>query len=464
MQQPKTKMTFRFDGGAPRAGTAASAEWKETGQASPVKGFSASRPPSPQPPDGDGAVAPELSPQARPDQIRLPRSVPDGVQARPHIVTPVMKADGWGPEQAGGNRFQDDVEALERMIRTAQTSETEPLPVKPGPSPTSRRPAPKESVPPVSADAPVQPGADEVTGGEAPNPEWLARYPYSEPPSWWRVFASVAAAVVTGALFGYLVLSLFTGQPLFPGSRGPDAQAGATVPPPASSAAAGQASPKKQAAASATSESAGSESLPADAYYMLQYGVFQTEDNMNAAVRELQAKGLAAAADDSGGYRVYAGLAPTKDEAQLLVRQLPQVEVYVKAVNGEAIRLSGVQHAAEWRSLLENGAALTRELAGFTVSALQQSAPKAPSENQVAALEKLWQRWKSSADAAAGLDGAARKPAEALVRDMNDAWLAWRAFAQTPGRDALWQVQTSVMKAVLDDRGVREALAQAASA
>ncbi|MDG0813710.1 SPOR domain-containing protein [Cohnella rhizosphaerae] len=169
-----------------------------------------------------------------------------------------------------------------------------------------------------------------------------------------RIFASVAAAIVTGAIFGYIVLALFTGEPILPTGSAADpataglkpvasgaaASEGAKADPAASGQGTGKpddatatAAPDKAASASGDAE------VPASVSYLLQYGVFQSEASMDEAVQALTSQGIAAATDTTDGYRVYAGIAAGKAEAEKLAAALTDEELYAKALDNPALSL-----------------------------------------------------------------------------------------------------------------------------
>jgi cell division septation protein DedD len=293
-----------------------------------------------------------------------------------------------------------------------------------------------------------------------------------ESPSWGRVFLSVAAAVGTGALFGYMVLSLFTGEPLFPGKSGTAAQllaqasSSQTVPSAIAPLASNELNPSDatSAATPVAEENVGNSAnssdaqLQADVYYMLQYGVFQSEESMETAVKQLQEKGLAHASETSDGYRVYVGAARSRDEAELLAAQMPDTEIYIKPIGGEEQSVPSAKISEEGIEFMNASAGMIRKLAQLSAIGLQDKQPQQLGEADLASLDNTHRAWLDKIPAADKLNGKAAEEAEAIVQGIQSAMLSMTEFNSKPSRYHLWNVQSSVMKALLADRHMRSLL------
>lgn len=283
-------------------------------------------------------------------------------------------------------------------------------------------------------------------------------------PSWGRVFLSVAAAVATGALFGYMVLSLFTGEPLFPGKSNAETQLpvqaapGKTVIPSTdlSASAPPDNSISSEAAPQPGNEASASDAqVAADVYYMLQYGVFQTEESMEAAVKQLQDKGLASASETGDSYRVYVGAAKSRDEAELLAAQMPDIEVYIKPIGGEPLNVSSAELSEAGARFLNASASLTRKLAEYSGIGLQDKQPRKMGTADISALQEAHRQWQGTVSAVDQLNGKAVEDGETIVKALNSASLSMTEFNRKPSRYHLWNVQSAVMKALLADRHLR---------
>ncbi|MBB6729310.1 SPOR domain-containing protein [Cohnella zeiphila] len=532
--QPKARMTFRFDGAAPR----------ETEQGNPPK------PAEPQPAvtagktEDRGHEPRSQSPASRTPHFQSWNSpFQDDIHALEEIirssdrpaVAGFSKADG----KRGGGRSPrtPDIATESRLPEEGRDRDDEAfLGRRPGPEDRSvrfpgrsLRPAGKRTVSehPVASEEPVlQPAdprrtrsasrlAESKTPANpypfAPRPasgSSLADEPNREPPyldeeedrgpeidlpeswtsssetyarggtSWWRILVTVASAILTGGFFGYLLLALFTGQPLFasdgaagngavpamatPAGTVPDSgSASAGAAPPSASAGASSASGSAAAAGTdkaAASSSVGSTAVPSADYYMLQYGVFGNEDSMNAALKELQDQGVPAASDTTDGYRVYAGIAPAKADAENMAERLSGVQVYVKSVENSEVDVGDSAHAAEWSAYLKSSSALYLKIATITSAALAGSGDGKANTADIQAVEKAYQTWSDLADQAPTWDKSAKDAASTETTQMGAAVAALDEYAGKPSTALLEQAQTAVMKAAIADRQLRETL------
>jgi len=369
--------------------------------------------------------------------------------------------------------FQDDIHALEEIIRTSEiVNRTAVEPVH-------------ESVNKY-LDMPVLESVDELDKQDMLSADrWGMNKPEfgrekhagarrnhrtvidrEQGPSWGRVFLSVAAAIATGALFGYMVLSLFTGEPLFPGKLNAVTQlpaqatldkAGAsstdpTVIPKSSpnvDVPSGSAQPLEDEAAASETE------LASNVYYMLQYGVFQSKESKEEAVKQLQEKGLASASENSDGYRVYAGTARSREEAELLAAQMPGTEVYIKAIGGEQLLITSSMLSNAGVEFINASMALTRKLAQYSGTGLQDQQPSKLSAAEETSLQLAHQQWLKSIPAVDKLDSTLLQEGKEIIQALNSAVQSMTEFNRKPSRFDLWSVQSSVMKALLADRHMR---------
>jgi hypothetical protein len=370
--------------------------------------------------------------------------------------------------------YQDDIRALEDIIRktdpvdrrtpwTRSPVKDEPLYANPWPK--QETPV-LELIPPVSATPPIDSGARN-SGRPRPWDELppISEEPYMarEGPSWGRVFLSIVAAVATGALFGYIVLSLFTGEPLFPVKSGENA----TTPVQASPGTLGV--PKPNASSEPQTQSSGQSTqsdkevaalsqIDANMYYMLQYGVFKTEESMKTAINQLKDKGLSSAEEVLDGYRVYVGAALTRKDAELLASQMPDLKVYIKPVQGNSLVVPSVDLSDTEVQFVNSSDKLIGLLVQHAGIGLQEIKPKALSEADMAELKAAYQSWLAAAPVADKLSGDAGDSALSIVHSLKSAMQSMTNFNQTPSRNQLWNTQSSVMEALLADHHLRMAL------
>ncbi len=280
-------------------------------------------------------------------------------------------------------------------------------------------------------------------------------------PSWFKVFASVAGALLTGALFGYVVLSLFTDQaspaPTNAASvNGTEAASGNVDPAVTGTPAGGangaqggtvidDAAPLQPVAASMLAVD-----LPERNYAMLQFGVFSSVEGMNAALAQLKDKGYAAAADTLNGFRVYAGIAPDKIEATALGEQLDVAELFVKTIQVPAV--NGIGHngtAEEVIRFMNASDAYIRTVGDITATALSAGDPKPLSDMERADWRAAHEAWSEAAAAfGQGTIADHRDDYVRLSQAIEGASAALEAYEKGVSRMHLWTAQAQLMEAV----------------
>lgn len=349
--------------------------------------------------------------------------------------------------------YQDDIHALEEVIRSADTKKVEESIYAP-------YPAIKDD---FSDDELVESwsGASIEQEDESQS-GWLNQSrSVRDSPTWGRVFISVTAAVVTGALFGYMVLSIFTGQSLLPGKADNKPQAPV------------QASQETSAASSSepvTTTLNGNDTvtqtgvqgdlsqIPANDYYMLQFGVFQNEESMQVAVQQLQELGFDSTIEAQEGYRVYVGTAGTREEAELLAAQMSDIELYIKPLGGDPLNIGAdslPEGGAEWMTA---SAELTRQLIQASSSYLQMSLPETMNESELSALQEAHRNWLSKTAVVDTFNNEMRSEVKSIVQALNSAALSIAEYNRKPSRFHMWSVQSQAMKAVLADRNLRASI------
>lgn len=300
-------------------------------------------------------------------------------------------------------------------------------------------------------------------------------------PSWLKVFASVAGAIATGALFGYMALALFAGEGPWAGGSGektptdseqttislPGATGNQTDTQTGTSGAAPEAgndpanagtdqaaSPDKP---SDTSAAAVQLAVPGQTYQALQYGVFSTAEGADAAVAELKDKGLAAYRwDTAADFRVYVGISNDRDGAAALTEQLDGLEVYVKAIELPSIESMPFNGDAElltqyWKQTSELIAVLDR----LTLDQLSQNKLEPFSTAVSAAWKKMHEQWLATSSAVtAKLSGEqASAGASRLSQSINTAAVSLEQYNKKPSAAYLWNVQSALMGAIFAEKG-----------
>ncbi|SFJ10663.1 Sporulation related domain-containing protein [Paenibacillus sp. UNC496MF] len=406
------------------------------------------------PPQGRAGHAASSSPRNQPRPIdAAPRT--HEAELPPRAPQPMPELAAFAPDDAFGRQdailLGDEDEPRERTDKPLAAH------AKRGPAPVI------DLYPQIEIDEDVYAGRQGKGKGAAAYPLGSGRRP-SQGPSWFKVFASVAGAIATGALFGYFVLTLFTsgggtdaggtnggsvpavsGDVIGGGKGAPDT-ANAGKAPAADAAGAKDGGKTAGGASNAGSAATVKVDLPAASYFMLQYGVFSNKDGLDAAAAELRAKGLAAASLTSqDDFRIYVGMSTDRSEADLLGQTLAGMDVYVKQVDLPA--LSAIPYggkAADAQTFFKDTAELLAKLDAMTVAGL--SGQPSPGEDW-AALHQQWTESASRVEAgmAAGKD---KDTLHKLAQAINTAAVAAGEYGKKPSEAYLWSMQTALMNAV----------------
>ena len=291
-------------------------------------------------------------------------------------------------------------------------------------------------------------------------------------PSWPAVLLSVAGAIATGALFGYIALALFAGGSVLPAKDGGAAGNTAAEPasaPAASPPASGAGSPavNKESSAGGASAAAGMAAdiqadWPQTAFSLLQYGVFSAKDSAAAAASELKAGGLgSASAKADGGYRVYAGISSKRSGAEVLAAAISGTEVYIKEVSLPAagkFPFAGSKKDAKAFGPATSG--LIVQLADMTMAFAGQAKPGAADKEAMAEWDKQLAAWRLAYAAfRPGVQGKeAAAAADSLESAVDLAAKELDAYNAAPAKARLWTVQSRSMDVFFGQRTLIETL------
>lgn len=284
---------------------------------------------------------------------------------------------------------------------------------------------------------------------------------YSAPPSWIKVFLSVAGALATGALFGYLLLSLFTNttDQTSGSNHNPANPVNGSVTSPSASPGGDKTSTNNGASSPPANQAAGHVKLniPLQSYHLLQYGVFSNTEGRDAAIKELTDKGLAAAglktADD---YRVYAGMAIDRGRAMALSNDLgEEVPVYIKQVDVQVPQqfpFAGDAKAAN--AFLSSTFSLISMLDELALTQLEQPTLSPLGSAAAEAWQAEHQKWTESVKAmqAGVTDEAGKAFLIKLIQSMNTAAKSMGEYDKKPSQSHLWAVQDALMDAVVTQK------------
>jgi hypothetical protein len=366
--------------------------------------------------------------------------------------------------------FQEDIGALEQLIRNTESepvpslpAQTSPLKAKLGSQKSGKMEAPQINTGERESWYELeQINADNIETDESlTDPLYISRVKrVSGGPSWFNVFLSVAGALATGALFGYLLLSLFTGTSIWPGGASDTTN---SVPVTSNTSTVDTSADANSNAATPPAKDSNSADIPLvnltgvnRTYYMLQFGVFSNTEGRDAALAQLAEKGLAAAAmTTNNDYRVYAGVAADKTKAQTIRAQLPELELYVKEVTlalPEKIPFIGDASAAQ--AFFEQTSGLVQMLDELTLAQLEQPALSPLSKTAADAWQSEHQKWMESAVKMRNgtTDAAGKTYLDKVILSINTAAKLMLEYDKKPSRAHLWSTQSETMKAVITQK------------
>lgn len=264
------------------------------------------------------------------------------------------------------------------------------------------------------------------------------------------MIGSVTGALVTGALFGMVILSFFNREgAVDPGSKIPANQAVSAV-----TGQQGVAGSEQQIQATTTGGS----------YYALQYGVFSSPERAEQAKVELSQAGIAAGSDPEDGNRVYAGISADREEAKLLSSRLKAegVELYVKEiVNPEVNPAVFGGKAEDVQHFFASGSALVEQLSTLSIQQLGRSVPESVSTETMTSLQNQHQLWLTGLNSIApGLSADVQPYVSAMEKSMASAVTAIAEYNKNPANVHMWSVQSDLMEYVLQQKKWLEAIKQ----
>ncbi|MGZ0042585.1 SPOR domain-containing protein [Paenibacillus ottowii] len=268
-------------------------------------------------------------------------------------------------------------------------------------------------------------------------------------PSRWRLIGSVASALVTGGMFGYIMLLLFNGGGMVPGAN---TSADEAVPVFKESVGVDTMSVKDNS----TPVTVVAAQVPPQTYYLLQYGVFSTPERALQAKEELSKAGIAAGGDSEDQNRVYAGISPDREQAKLLSNQLKTqgVELYVRE-----LELPGFEKAAyggnadKLTTFFQLSNSLVGKLSGLSSTLLREAGSNAVPVSDMNELNNLHQQWTQNIAALpTGLPKEAAASASSIEKAMNSAVAALGEYNKNTAKEHIWEIQSSMMEYVLREK------------
>ncbi|MBO2943943.1 SPOR domain-containing protein [Paenibacillus sp. F411] len=262
--------------------------------------------------------------------------------------------------------------------------------------------------------------------------------------SLWKLIGSITAAVLTGLLFGFAVLNSFGGEPRASEHTKPVD----SVPVP-------EAAQSQQHDAAGVQPGSEAVLVPDKTYYLLQYGMFSSEEGAKQAEKELLQSGLAAYGDMDGAYRVYAGISPDREGAKLLSSQLKHsgIELYVKEVvsagpQTTVLAVSGLP----WSLFIETGGGLASELSAFSALMLGRETGTAADAETMNRITGLHLQWTEALELLQGMSPEAESQLKGMAQQMNSAVTALAEYNKNQAKGHLWEIQSGMMNYIMGQK------------
>ncbi|PZM66648.1 SPOR domain-containing protein [Paenibacillus dendritiformis] len=306
---------------------------------------------------------------------------------------------------------------------------------------------------------------------------WNGVHTRTRKPSLWKVLASVTGALATGAVFGFIALSLFKGEVKLPdptaGLPNLSGQAEQTSDGRKQAQTASDKQPADSAAIPATAQPAGNGdkseaawqaagvyvtdvNIPEKTFYMLQYGVFDKPEGAKTAIGELRDKGMAAMEEQEGQHRVYAAIASAREDAMSLSQLLKnrQIDLYVREMSRPALTQLAFQgNAADVEQFMEDSDNVISWLTAQSVAHLEGTESAAFAATDTEQLRKQHLQWTQHMSKVQ--KGQPKQSADAwtkLVQAMNTAVSAVNEYNKQPSTSHLWSIQQAVMQYLSAER------------
>ncbi|WP_054956384.1 SPOR domain-containing protein [Paenibacillus dakarensis] len=284
-------------------------------------------------------------------------------------------------------------------------------------------------------------------------------YRSRKPVSVWKVAGSVAGAVITGILFGTVVLSIFSGEDTGNEISIPAKEIGSTS----------SASSNYEAENGLTNiqdltaiHASAAVAIPEQTFYMLQYGVFSTAERAEQAKGELVQSGIAAFGDTTVENRVYAGVSPDREQAKLLSNQLKNegVELYVREVilpGAQSAAFAG--EAAALDIFFEMSGELTAKLSSLSATLLGLESPGPVDAETINTITGLHLQWTEAVKmVSSGLSPETERNLSLMGQEMSSSITALTEYNKNQSKGHLWEIQEGMMKYIMGQRKLVESL------
>jgi stage II sporulation protein B len=349
--------------------------------------------------------------------------------------------------------IESESERVERIIRETR-HQSEGMDVEP-----SRGPEPK-------TESASDQWSTYTNQGPRPEPPLRTRYSKSTGPHWFRIATSIAGAVITGVAFGYFVLSMFSnnsGDVSEQASKTPQTAVTKNIQGNTATAAPTQGTDNKSAPVAANTANAAAVSIAGKSYSFVQSGVFSTQQSADAAQADLKKKGLGSAIEQSDKITVFAGFAPSRDDALAISQLLKEKkqEVYIKNVDIPAVT------SIKWTgskpeilaSYISQGDKLIRLAAGLTTVHLVETKLTALDESSLQAIKTAHQGITAlAASVGEGASADSKSFVQKMATSLNSTVQSMEEYKKNPSSAMLWQAQSSMMQYIIAQKALLTAI------
>lgn len=271
-----------------------------------------------------------------------------------------------------------------------------------------------------------------------------------------KILTSISGAIVTGTIFGFFIMSMFSGdgdsipiaidditagENAIIQQENKDSVLDASIDDPF-----GEASVE----AGATALNVVQVQIPSESFYLLQNGVFSSSEGAEIARNELLQQGYAATSELADNYYVYAGIFTNREDALLLSYLLEQnnFESFIKeyaVTDITTIRWKG-ELSEGGDEYFTEGYHLMDLIITATAEQLQLEGGGSTTIGSLSDIQLSHQHWNQLAvQISDGVPDDWRQPFQRMNNAMNTAVKSLDEYNKNPSPSYLWQAQSSIM-------------------
>jgi stage II sporulation protein B len=288
---------------------------------------------------------------------------------------------------------------------------------------------------------------------------------------WFRIAASVTAALITGVAFGFFVLSMFKNSDL-PADKSPvTSQAKQTT----------QSAQGSQGALSGTKDTAQAQTpadqakvvsssvstagtansaalnIAAKSYAFLQHGVFSSLQSAQNAQANLKKKGYASALQQGDKTTVFLAFAANRDDALSLSQQMQdqKLDVLIKNVDVPGVKTihwNGTKPEA-LAAYLAQGDKMIQMLGGLTLVHLAETKQTTLDDSTLQGIVSAHQAFTAlTTTLNEGMDKQIKASIDQMNTAINSSVQSMEAYKKNPSAAMLWQTQSTLMQYILTQK------------